>query len=755
MKEKDLDKTKPIQVLHDFTSREESGDVATNEELTRASKYQDALEKEEQRREEEQAEEALAEKNIALAESLLQEEKITKDSSLEESKEEPKKKNIFTSVKEKWESLEKKQKIGVVIVALLLLVLLVLFIVFLVGKLTKKEEPAPTEEVKEEIPVVADNFYYKNGKLYFLDVDEKEIGSYSCENQDSNLCYVAYNVYRDNFDVAKLEDENGTEKVKRIPIYENKYVFVVDNENEKSKEIKLYSMADNKVIAIYHVVKAYDDNYLVVSSEQDKYGLIQIEDGVTNVIEPTYEYLGMIEGEANLIAKNAKGYVVINKNNKVLSSTFSSSYEIKSYNDTFLVAKVSGEHNLYNYKASLLSGGYDFISVNGKYAALVDDKNHITVIGEDQTKYNEGSISLRNSHYVKTYVYDEEDTLSRVNRSFEWTVKGSTIEFTIYEEGEDDPTYKTITLVEGLASKKYKYVSYYEGNLYFYKDEEKQELLGSYSCSNDNYVTKETDLFSYCFVAQDTIYEDNDMMSEDDVNRKSYSPLINDTFVFISDGSNDVKLVNLVENKVLGYYVSVNTYTPQNNYEFGKVSGKVTAIAVNKKGKYGMLSIDGTSVKATYSFDYNKLEKLGDYYLAQDTNNNWKILFGSNTSVEIPGKILGYSSDGKYYKAKINNAYAVYNSDGESVGSGYAYVELYSTYYAAVDSQKELFIYNYDGEQLTQDAVSIGNYSYTRTATPAFKVKKEGSGYTVSVYDGSSYVSHFIEEKEAEESATE
>lgn len=749
MKENDLDKTKPIQVLSTLTSREDKYAEDTYEEQTRTSKYQDALEKEEQKREEEQAEEALAEKNIALAEALLEEEKVSNDVSLEVKTEEPEKKKLLLRIKEKWENLEKKQKIMFIIIALLVLALLVIFVVFLVGKLTKEEEPAPVVDVKEEAPIIADNFYYKSGKLYFLDADEKEIGSYTCENQDSNLCYVAYNTYRDNFDVAKLEDEAGVEKVKRIPIYEDRYVFVVDNEDEKSKDIKLYSMADNKVLSTYHVVKSYDDNYVVVSSEEDKYGLIQIEDGVTEVIAPTYDYLGMIEGEDNLIAKNKKGYVVINKKNKVLSSTFGSSYEIKSYNGSFVVAKVGGEYNLYDYKAALISGGYDYISVRGKYAALVDAKNHVTVIGSDKTKYNEGGLSLRNSHFIKTYVYDKEDNLLRTERSFEWTVKEETLEFAIYEDAEEEPEYETIDLVDGLANKKYKYVSSFDGKLYFYKDEAKQELLGSYSCSSMNYIIRETDTFDSCFVAKDTIYEDNDMMSEEEGNRKAMSPLINDTFVFISDGNNEVKLFNLVENKIMGTYASVNTYTSSNDYTFYPYNGKVTVVAVNKKGKYGMLTIDGTSVKATYAFDYNRLEKLGEYYLAQDTNNQWKILFGDTTSVEIPGKILGYSSDVKHYKAKVNNAYAVYNNDGTAVGSGYAYVELYSTYYAAVNSQKELYIYNYEGEQLTQKAVSIGNYPYTRTSTPAFKVKKEGNGYLVSVYDGSGYTSHTVTEEES------
>ena len=59
MDEKDLEKTKPIKILSDLTTKEEVS--------TRESKYKDALEKEDKKIKEEEAEEALAEKNIQLA----------------------------------------------------------------------------------------------------------------------------------------------------------------------------------------------------------------------------------------------------------------------------------------------------------------------------------------------------------------------------------------------------------------------------------------------------------------------------------------------------------------------------------------------------------------------------------------------------------------------------------------------------------------------------------------------------------------
>ena len=740
MNEKDLEKTKPIKILSELNDSR-SDRYEEEKEETRSEKYEDVLEEEKDREREEEAEEALALKNIALAESYL---------ALEEKKEEnlepPKKKSWVEKLKENWHNLDKKKKIMIITIGVLLLILIIVLIVFFVTKLNKPEEEKPKEEVVEEAPVLADNFYYKGGSLYFLDDLEEEIGSYECENQDSNLCYVAYNNYRDNFDVDKLEDEEGEEIVRRVPIYENNYVFIFDNEDEKAQLLKLYSIKDEEVKEEYNVVKAFADNMIIVADKDNKYGLIKIENGITEVVPLEYEYLGMIDGEDNLIAQDEKGYIVINKNNKKLSSTFNKSYEIKKYKTNFVVPKVGGDYNLYNYKSDLIDGGYNYIDVIDKYAALVDNSSHVYVIDNTKLKYNEGDILLDNKDYVKTYIYDEEDNLVKTNRSFEWKIKSDSIEFAIYEDGIEDATYKNLSIMEALVNKNYKYVNYFNSKLYFYSDAEKEMLLGSYSCSNQNNVSKESDTYTTCFVAKDTIYEDNDMMGVNDSKRKALSPLINDTFVFVNDGPNDVKLVNLKSNKVMGTYTNINTYTADNNYVFDKKSGKVNIVAMNKKGKYGVLEIDGSEVEALYTFDYNKIEKLGEYYLAQDTSNNWKVLFKESETALIPGKILGYNSDTKYLKAKVNNKYAVYDINGNAIGNDYEYVELYSSYYAAVNKDKEIYIYNYAGEQITNEGIKVGNYAYTRTDKPAFKVKKDGSEYIISVYDGSTYNDNRVEE---------
>ena len=747
MNEKELEKTKPINILSDISnSREEkySNIETLEEEDSREERYRNSILESERAMSEEAAEEALAEKNIALAENYLSEEQAHKTAQSSEPK-----RALIDKIKDKWSNLEKKQKIMVIVIALLLLILLIIFLIFLFKDKKVEEKPKENPPVVDVAPTITDNFYYKEGKLYFLNESEEELGSYECDNKDSNLCYVAYNNYRDGFDVPKLETVDGKEKIGRMPIFDNKYVFIVDNKEAKDTSVKLYSIADSKVTDTYKTAAAYDDNYIIVSDTIGKYGLLEITDTVDVIIKPEYESLRMIDKEDNLVAKNKKGIFIINKKNKVISSTFDSKSEIRNYNNNFVVAKISGTYNVYDYKANLLASGYDFITIADNYAALVDSEGKVYIIDNEKNKYNEGNIKLNTTDYVKTFVYDDKGASKEIKRSFELTVKENSIEVSVYRKNSDEPKYFTVELVEGKINKKFKYINYFDSKLYFYKDEEKTELLGSYTCDNKNYVTKETDTYEYCFPAKDAIYEDNDMTNN---KRTTMTPLINDKYVFITDGTNTVKLYNLDSNKVQGTYTSVDTNIKSNNNEFNRFTGRLDVIALNKKGKYGLLKFEGTSLNAVHGFDYNHLEKLGDFILAQDGDNKWKILYDEErVSGTVTGKIRGYNSTHKYLKVKSGNVYSVFTEGGEITSDAtYQYVELYDDYYAGVTDKKEIYIYDYQGNKLTNTPVNVSSTDYTNFDNKAFKVEKQGKNFNVSVFDGSKYTIYTVAEETKE-----
>lgn len=752
MEQNNLEDTKPIETLKNL-SEEQKTRAKMYEEVvteTREDKYKEAQIEEENREMQEEAEKALALQNIEKAEAILtDEEKENEESSKKEIE------SIFTKIKNKWQGLSKGQKIGISLVIALFVILLILGIVFLCLKLTKKEDTTPTEVV-EEAPVMKQNYYYKDGTLYFLNDKEEEIGTYTCTNKNSDLCYVALNSYRDNFDVAKLETSSGEEKLQDVPIYNENYVFIIDSKEATNIPISLYSIKDEKVEETYYDVKAYDDNLVIIKDKENKYGLLKIEDKITELIKPQYTYLGMIDGEENLVAKDSKGYKIIDQSNKSQSSSLSGSYEIKYYNNTFIVAIVGGEYNAYDYKANLVTGGYTFITVSDNYAALIDDQR-VYVVDDNGLKYNEDGVELKTDNYVTTYVYNEDGELEETKKSFEVDTSGDNINVVIYdEEGNDE--YYYLDKIVAQANEKYDYFNYFDGKLYFYKDKDKKELIGSYTCNNENTISNIKDIYTSCVPASDTIYESNDMQESGYSSRKAMTPLVNNRYVFITDGANIVYLYDLVKKSTIAPYTSVNTYTDDNNYKFTSYSGTLNVIAVSKKsGLYGMITIKSDSVSAVYSFEYNKMEKLGNYILAQSSDSKWHLLSSKNTiSTSFPGKVVGYSSNLKYFKILSGSNYGVYNLNAEMVSTTtYSYVELYDDYFAAVNNNHELKLYNYQGEELSSQTVKIGDYDYTNTNTPAFKVSKDGNIYKVLVYNGSTYEEQDIDTTPSEEETTE
>jgi len=752
VKDEDLGSTKPIRTLDDEKlSREEKYEDVLDDFLeTREDKYQNRLEEEKAKEAAEEAEIALAEKNIALADEYEEEEQKleeSKDTEVEEEEQSDKKKEKpLVRLKKWWGSLDGSQKViygAIGVLILLLVILLIIGAIALLGK-DKKEEEKPQEEqmvIEDNAPVMFDNYYYKGGSLYFLGEGGKEIGSYECDNKSEKLCSVAVNNYRDVLDVPMVEGEDGESLTEYVGIVDENFVFVNDTADGAPKNIVLYSIKNKEKIGSYGDVKAYDGGYYAVSDENGKYGLLQITNEAKIIIKHQYEYLGMIDGENYLIAKEKKGYIVIDKKDKGISSYINAN-EVKYYNNNFVVTKDNGLYSVYNYKAQQVATGYSFATVKNKYMFLINDKE-MFVKDKGGNKFNEDPVTLVNGDYVKTYVLDQDGGLVKTKRSFETEVKGNDINIAVYNVTYEDPQYKTLNILEGNLNKSIEFVNYFDGNLYFYKDAKKTELIGSYTCNNKNELTAKSTEYAKCFLAKDTVYSDNDLTTDAVKKRKTTVPIFNKKYAFIKD--ENIVLYDIETKSIKSTYLSVNTNSAANDYKVVERTGSAKIIAVNRKGKYGVIKIDGTNVTAVHKFNYNKIEYLGNYIIGQDGDNKWLMFDNGQEEGIFPGKIMGYSKDLKYFKIKNGNDYKVYTSAGEeAVSTGYVYVELYDGFYAGVNSNKEVDIYDYTGHKLSAESIVIGNYPMSRTTTPAFKAKKNGSGYIVSVYNGKEYVDHNV-----------
>ena len=303
-------------------------------------------------------------------------------------------------------------------------------------------------------------------------------------------------------------------------------------------------------------------------------------------------------------------------------------------------------------------------------------------------------------------------------------------------------------------------MNYFNKKLYFYKDEFKEELIGSVTCTNENEITSSEDKYTACNVATDTIYETNDMVSQETLDRKSTIPIIHNKYVFVKDGK-EVKLYDLTNSKkAKGTYTSVSSYTASNDNKI-TLSGKdAYVVALNKKGKYGLLHLTKNTVEALVTFEYTGMEVVGDYVVGKKSATSYDVYkLGSDTAlVTINGALKGYSVDKRYIKYVANGAYVVADFQGNELNSTrFDYVELYNGYYVGIVN-KELNIYSYTTGKITEESLKVGNYKYVRVANPAFKVSKKDGNYVVNIYNGSGYdeniynttINSYGEEKEPE-----
>ena len=770
MDDKELGHTKPIQIVGgNKPSREEKFEDVLAEEIgSREEKYQKMLEEEKAKEQEELAEEALARKNIELAEEYeLEEKEALKEEIPEEEEEEPKegkaKDNKDKKKKEKlgvklgkwWASLDKTQKI---IYGILFGLFLILFILLFIGAIVlinknskkeepKKEEPAPVKE--EAAPIMFDNYFYKEGVLHFLTEGGTEIGTYECTNKNEKLCTVAVNNYRDQLNVPRIVNQSGEDLVEYVAIVDDDFVFVNDTDTAGKNNIVLYSIKEKKQVGNYNDVKAYDGGYYAVSDKNDKYGLIQIDKEVKDLIRYQYEYLGMIDGENYLIAKENKGYIVIDKKDRGISKHIDTN-EVKYYNNNFIITKSNGLYSVYNFKGEMLENGLSFATVNGKYMFLVDN-NEVFVKDLEGTKYNEDGVPLNVQTYTKSYVYDENDQLLQTQRSFETEVKNGNIAVIVYSLEYDNPQYTNLSVAEGQLNKENEFVNYFDGSLYFYKDAEKKELIGDYKCTHKNEVSSSSKSFDSCFIARDTVFEDNDMTTDKVKNRKAMAAMMNNTFVFIKDGDDNIVLYDIASSTIKSSYLSINTYTEANDYKFTSASGSKELALLNKKGKYGVIKIDNTTVSPLYSFSYEKVEKLGDYFIGLETSGKWFIFANGQLKGVYPNKVAGYTTDLKYVKTNNGKNYNVYQFDGTPVTEeNFYYIELFADFFVGVDSEKNVNVYDYEGKKLTTTSVKLGDVKINKTDNVPIKAKKAGEDYVVSIYTGGKYVDNTLSTKQPE-----
>ena len=650
------------------------------------------------------------------------------------------------SLKDRWSDLPKNKKIIVIVSCVLILVLLIVLLIILLSP--KKENPKP--EIKDDIVFAKDNYKYQNGFLTIYDDSENSLGTYECENKDEKLCYVAYlNNDEDPFDITINKYQDDTLIKTRSSVYSDRFVFIFDQSSEKENSIKLYDMQDNSVIGEYNGLKSYpveNKNIVVLKNKDDKYGLFEFSNQKLNtLIDFNYQFMGLIDKESDnlVVVRDANGYMLVDYDGNSKSKAFTN--DIVNYNDKYIIVKNSSKkYSVYDYEGEEYNKNYNYIKfLSDDYLAVVKD-NNLYVRDFEEHKYNEEGLELTNDSYNKVNIYDDNKKLVSSTFAFDYELHEKILTFKLMNS-DNTTREEKIDLGEGDISKNYKYYSYFNNKLYFYDNEDKKNLIGSYECHNANSTSG--DKFTNCLAAKDSAF--NDSYINPYVERNAIIALYNKRFVFIYDvpelsneSNTEIKFYDLSQNKIIGTYSALDANMPNDTNDLTLIdTNNVKIIAKLKSGNYGVIEINSKDAVVAHKFEYKHIERAGNNYIVQLGNGNWQIIYSNNyTSNEFPGKIMNFENN--HLVIKNGDKVYIYKSDGYALlETGFNYIDISNSKYFGAVLNNKLYVYDYDGNKVNDDEIVLTTNNYEGTR-PLIAITVNGTNVIVSVRDQNGTISY-------------
>ena len=618
-----------------------------------------------------------------------------------------------------WHRLSKKGKIAIIVSGILIILLITgLLVYFLV---IKKENKKPKGE-NENIVLQKDNYIYDNGKLKFLDSNDKVLGTYECENKNDSECYVAKLSNEDDFDLPVYVDKNKEKIVKTSQIYDDRYVFVNDG-----KLINLYDIENEEIIDKFSLIKTGDieENIVVLKNEAGKYGIVSFEDDYKIVLDYDYSYLGIISNSDIYVARDNDKYYLVDYTGESLSRSLS--MPIKSFNNDYIVVSNNGDYYLYDYMgASLFENAYDYIELYEDYIFVIND-NKMDIYDKNVKKVNSSSIKIKADSYQKTYIFDDKLNLKEVNKAYTITITDGVI--TVLDE--NTKVQKQVNIYEAELSLKYDYVSYSDGTLQIYSDKEKTNLLGSYKCNNKNTINKDSTEFENCFIAKETNIVNENMDS-------AYIPILNDNYVFIKDskdGSDVVIFYDLNASKVKAKYQAVDTGLGTEGITL--ISNvKSLIFAKNTDGNYGAITFKDNVPTGVIAFKENsngtsKISYLGNYLLVVRSSVNYLYKTDGELVATSKFKIQDYLNN---YLVVKDKGYLVYKmsstESGSIISNELDYIKLYAKFYIGI-KDKKLNVYAYEDAKtpLINETIEIKQ----NDLASSYELKEKTDEYVIAV----------------------
>lgn len=620
----------------------------------------------------------------------------------------PKKDEKKSKKPSKWSTLSKKTKIIIIVSIILVLIIAIVLIYFLV----LKKDNNKNDNNDPVVVIEKDNYKYEDGRLIFIDKDKKEIGSYECINKNENLCFVAYFSNEDNFDVNKKVYESGLPINIRTDIIKDKYVFIYDDETKEKGNVILYDMGSNKTLEEYSLVKEVKDNYVIVKKDND-YKLISLDSSLEDISKNTYDYMGYIEDTNYLVVASNGNYKLIDFEDKEVSKTVPGN--IMSFDDKNISVKVGSEYYVYDYSGKVVvNDKYDYIRFANNYIITASGKK-LFVYDVNGNRMNIEGIRITSDSYNTKLIFN--DNLRQVGKEEAFNVVVSSNIMRV-EYGED---YTKINLSDGIVSKNIPYISYFAGKLYFYSDEEKTNLIGSYKCEYANDTDESTKEFQNCFIAKES-----NIFTPDKEVKNGYLPIYNNNYVFISDtkspnANDNIILWDLKNNKKLATYKSVDAgfHDTENVVNF-ITTGGTQVVAKNTSDSYGLINIQTSKVNGIIPFkdqDDAKLinvsfKLLQDNYLIKRSDETYHLYNkkGNEIASKVSTKYEIVEYKYNHLKVKNNNKYLIYDLNGKIVSDEYKNIFMENNFYLSIDSSNILHVFKYDSKKdLMSEEVTISD----------------------------------------------
>lgn len=595
----------------------------------------------------------------------------------------------------KWKNLSKKKKIIIIVTIIVLLVavvgVLLYFFVF-------KKDNTNNNDNKEPLVIVEnDNYRYEDGTLIFIDENKNELGKYECTNKNENLCYVAYYSNEDEFDVPKNVYENGVQIEFRSDVLANNYVFIYDNTKREDGNIILYNMADEEKVEDYSLVKKVNDEYVIVKNLDNEYALLKFEsDKITNAIDFDYDYLGYISDSKYIVGANNNNYILLDMDGSEITKNIPG--EIKNYDDKNISVKIDGDYYVYNYQGIRQNEEeYDYIRFVSNYIIAAKSKK-LYAFDSEMNPLNLEGIRISSSKYNTELIFNDDLYQTGKEEAFNASLQ----ENKIVLEFDDEIVY--INLNEGNYNKDKEYISYFQGKLYFYKDADKKELLGSYACNYANSVDNTTTSLTNCYLAK----ESNVISGSKDINL-GYLPIYNERFVFIADTKNpnandNIILWDLKQNKKLATYKQVDAgfYNNEKDINFVETGGTIV-LAKNTSDSYGLINIESNTVSGIIAFKDDEgntnvsAKNLNGYILMKRSNGTYHLYDNKGNEITegltTKNEIVDYKDN--YLLVKSNDNYVIYKLDGSIVSNEYKYIILEKNYYITVDKNNNVGVFTF------------------------------------------------------------